>query len=88
MTMPTEADVSRTEMFLEGPGRLIRKVTPCGLKRDQLRSCRKGRINRLADPSEARAVRDSDGNIALQVDKEGWQFRFQGSPFIWQLLVG
>lgn len=86
--MPTETDVSRTEMLLEGPGRLIRKVTPCGLKGDQLRSCHKGRINRLADPSEARAVRDSEGNIALQVDKEGWKFRFQGSPFIWQLLVG
>jgi len=80
--------MSRTEMFLEGPGRLIRRVTPCDPKKDQLRSCRKGHINRLSDPSEARTVRDSEGNVAVQVDKEGWQFRFQGSPFIWQLLIG
>lgn len=80
--------MQRAEMFLEGPGRLIRKVEPCRAPSDGVRSCCKGHIKLLVDPSEAQTVQDSEGNIAMQIDKEGWLYRFQGSPFIWKLVVG
>lgn len=77
-----------TAMFLEGPGRLRRQVTYCKPPKGKLRSYRRGRVELGGDPSEANTVQDSEGNVAMQVDKEGLLYRFQDSPFTWTLLIG
>lgn len=83
--------MSSVSMYLEGPGRERRAVTLLSSESvhlrpgstDGIRIARRGAIR-----FQVRTLIDGYGNIAKQIDYDGYRYKFQGSELPWDLIVG
>ncbi len=78
-------------MYLEGPGRERRPVTLLSYENVTLRpgtldSIRLARTG--AKRVRIRTLVGGKGNIAKQVDYDGYRYKFLGSELPWDLIVG
>lgn len=80
--------MNNVKMYLEGPGRERRPVKLVSTEEacidvfgftDHGATRRPVEINVLADPA---------GNLARQVDREGYRYKFTGSEVPWALIIG
>jgi hypothetical protein len=82
--------MEKVKLFLEGPGRQRRLVT---LLATESRQVAKGSSDgrRVATPGMNKicfhTMIDEDGNIARQIDFDGYRFKFQGSNLPWDLVI-
>lgn len=78
------------KLFLEGPGQQRRQVT---LLATESRQVTKGSFDgrRVATAGASKVcfhtMIDEDGNIARQVDFDGYRFKFNGSNLPWDLVI-
>ncbi len=75
-------------MYLEGPGLERRPVTL-----NAIEEVCAGAIGFPGRGSAGAAIEinvmvDADGNLARQIDGEGFRYRFSGSDIAWSLIVG
>ena len=78
-------------MYLEGPGRVRRPVTLLASEPTQVRPGSSDGIriaHRRSSEIQMRTLVDDHGNIARQVDYDGYRYKFQGSEMHWDLIVG
>lgn len=81
------------KLYLEGPGRERRPVKLVSTERKSLRTVsglppRGGKCVGMEDMVEVNTLMDEQGNLAQQIDYEGFRFKFQGSQLPWSLIVG
>jgi len=78
-------------MFLEGPGQERRPVKVLSTEQVRLRSGATDGIrivHPLATQIEVKTLIDADGEIASQVDFDGFRFKYKNSDIPWTLVVG
>lgn len=81
------------KLYLEGPGRERRPVKVVSTERKSLKTVsdlplRGGKSVGLDDTVEVKTLMDEEGNLAQQIDYEGFRYKFQGSQLPWSLIVG
>ncbi len=81
------------KLYLEGPGRERRPVKVVSTERKSLKTVlnlplrgAKGVV--MDDMVEVNTLMDEKGNLAQQIDYEGFRYKFQGSELPWSLIVG
>lgn len=74
------------KLYLEGPGRERRLVTFDSMETAASIICARG--HREAQAVEINVLVDADGNLARQVDRDGFRYKFTGSEIPWALTVG
>jgi hypothetical protein len=79
--------VKNVKLYLEGPGREQRPVR--FVSTEQVCAGTLGFITRRASDSqvEINLLADADGNVARQIDHEGYLYKFNGSEARWALIV-
>lgn len=80
------------KLYLEGPGQERRPVTIISAEQRRLSAVR-DLPDRFAAAGfdaevEMKTLMDEDGNVAQQIDREGFRYRFEGSEISWSLVVG
>lgn len=79
------------QFYLEGPGRELRLVKVVSKEMADVRAagipCRSG-IAAANTMIEVSTLEDEQGNLARQVDYDGFKFKFKGSEIPWSLVVG
>ncbi|WP_132864823.1 hypothetical protein [Stenotrophomonas sp. ATCM1_4] len=78
-------------MFLEGPGQERRPVKVLSTEQVRLRSGATDGIrivHPMATQIEVKTLIDADGEIASQVDFDGFRFKYKDSDIPWTLVVG
>lgn len=78
-------------MYLDGPGQKRRSVKI--LATEQIRvSAQSVHSRRDHQPSaseiEVRTLVDEQGNIAKQIDYDGYRFKYRDSEILWNLVLG
>ncbi len=80
------------KLYLEGPGRERRPVKVVSTEQRSLRTVLDipgkrpgGGMDRMV---EVNTLMDEEGNLAQQIDCEGFRYRFNGSGLPWSLIVG
>ncbi len=81
------------KLYLEGPGRERRAVKVISTEQRSLRTVLDVPGRRASGPGMERMVEvntlmDEKGNLAQQIDCEGFRYRFKGSQLPWSLIVG
>lgn len=81
------------KLYLEGPGRERRPVKVVSTERKSLRTMldvpgRRAVAAGLGRMVEVNTLMDDEGNLAQQIDSEGFRYRFNGSELPWSLIVG
>ena len=81
------------KLYLEGPGRERRPVKVVSTEQKSFRTVLEIPGRRLAGIGTDRMVEvntlmDEEGNLAQQIDCEGFRYRFHGSELPWSLIVG
>lgn len=79
------------QFYLEGPGRELRPVTLVSTEMAELRTSGIPGRSRVAAADariEISTLVDERGNLARQVDCDGFKFKFNGSEIPWSLVVG
>lgn len=74
------------KLYLEGPGQERRPVTFDSM--ETASSIIGARGHREARAIEINVLVDADGNLARQVDRDGFRYKFTGSEIPWALTVG
>jgi hypothetical protein len=83
--------VKGIQFYLEGPGRELRPVT---IVSKEMADIRTAGIPSRSGPAaadtriEVSTLVDERGNLARQVDCDGFKFKFNGSEIPWSLVVG
>lgn len=83
--------MTNVQLYLVGPGRETRAVRCISKEFADLKAM--GIPNRSAPAAahtlvEVKTLEDTDGNVARQVDCEGFRYKFTGSDIPWSLAVG
>ncbi|MGE8227264.1 MAG: hypothetical protein ACN6RK_15895 [Stenotrophomonas sp.] len=81
------------KLYLEGPGRERRPVKVVSTERKSFRTMldvpdRRAVAAGLGRMVEVNTLMDEEGNLAQQIDSEGFRYRFSGSELPWSLIVG
>lgn len=71
-------------MYLEGPGRVRREVK---IMSTEVAPASSNPRHKTMSGSTLITLVDAEGNIARQVDLDGYRFRFDDSEQIWSLAV-
>lgn len=85
--------VKSMKLYLEGPGRERRPVKVVSTERKSFRTMldvpgRRAVAAGLGRMVEVNTLMDEEGNLAQQIDSEGFRYRFSGSELPWSLIVG
>lgn len=80
------------KLYLEGPGQERRSVRVISTEHRSLRAAREVPVRWAATgidvDVEMSTLVDEEGNVARQIDREGFRYRFDGSEMTWSLVVG
>lgn len=76
------------ELYLEGPGQERRPVTKNSTETVCVRETGFLFIGPADRSVEFNVLVDAEGNLARQVDREGYRYKFSGSEITWSLSVG
>lgn len=80
------------KLYLEGPGQERRLVKVISTEQKSLKAVREVPIRWAATSVdvdvEMSTLVDEEGNVARQIDREGFRYRFDGSEMTWSLAVG
>lgn len=80
--------MASVRMYLEGPGRERRLVTQHSTEEVQVGSMGFAFRGPSEQAFQIKVLRDSQGNLAWQTDREGLRFRYRESDVPWALVVG
>lgn len=76
------------KMFLEGPGRERRPVKLVSTEEITVGTLGFADHGPVRRPIEINVLADPAGNLARQVDREGFRYKFSNSEMPWALIVG
>jgi len=84
--------VQGIKLHLEGPGQERRSVRVISTEHRNPRAVREIPVRWAATSvdvdGEMSTMVGEEGNIAWQIDREGFRYRFEGSEMTWSLVVG
>ena len=84
--------VESMKLYLEGPGQERRPVRLISTEQKSLGAARdhpvRGTMAGFDGKVEMNTLMDEDGNLAQQIDREGFRYKFEGSEIPWSLIVG
>lgn len=76
------------KLFLEGPGQELRAVQLDSTETVTLQAMGFSASTSMNRPVEFNVLVDAEGNLARQVDREGYRYKFNVSEITWSLSVG
>jgi hypothetical protein len=79
--------VDGLKRYLEGPGREHRPVTLVSTEQVQASALPLGSGRARDEVVEINILADLDGNLARQIDRDGYRYKFDGSEIVWTLIV-
>lgn len=80
--------MGNVELYLEGPGQERRPVTKNSTETISEQDADPFFSQSVISPDQLNVLVDAEGNLARQVDREGYRYRFSGSEITWSLSVG
>lgn len=84
--------MNNVKLYLEGPGQERRAVAVLSTERKSFKDV----VDLVFHPArvatdmmvEVKTLVDEEGNLARQIDGEGYKYRFNGSRIPWSLIYG
>lgn len=80
--------MNNVKMYLEGPGRERRPVKLVSTEESSPGALGVADHGAFRGQIEINVLADPAGNLARQVDREGYRYKFAGSEVPWALIIG